>query len=819
MSCIKKIFLPILIVFSFCGFAFTNETIAQKDTLTIAVHEDMQLLMYTENGESKGFCPELVTRIAELKNLTIKYKIFGSNVIPTEIAKDAEVDFVILSPLFQSEEIQKNCTKEFFLDNFVSITQEGAILNPQEKIKIGLIKIHAVNEPTFKKALPHCEFVYFDDLQSVLRAVSKGDVKIGVCTEARADYLLRSPYFKNLVMNNTLVQPYGMALWATNTKSQAYIPTINDGVDLLFNDFEQRIIRANIKATPYDYSTLELVYKYQLEIVLFILILLLLGLLYMGLKIENKKLHTMNKQLQCASEKAMSATNAKSVFLANMSHELRTPLNAILGLNTLLKDSLDDRDLAEDYIAKTEQSSKILLSIINDILDVSAIENNKLKISHEPFNIQENVHMITELYYQQSKQKGIKYSTVATNITHEVLIGDSYRIRQILLNLLSNALKFTEKNGSITVKLSENTISDTQTMLQIEVADTGCGMSNDLQKRLFNKFEQEDATTVTKYGGSGLGLSITKSLIEMMDGTISVESSLGKGTVFNVSIPLSIGNSVPLGTSSDISHLHILIIDDDIDTCKYLCVVTQKWGITSEYVLNPYRALEMVKEKNAIGNPYNAYLIDIKMPQLNGIELAIKIEALATTKMKIIMMSGYDISDFKEQTKGFNIDCFLQKPIFPSELFNTIISNLGEKNNKIEGDPTEDEISLKDMQILLAEDNAINQLIATRLLESKQAIVTVANNGQEAVDLITNKKTKYNIVLMDVQMPIMDGYEATKKIRSIDSEYTKNLLIYAMTANSFKSDVEKALESGMNGHIAKPIDPKCLFRLLSEVFN
>ena len=811
-------FYVFLILFCICRFSFADENLSSTDVLTIATHSNLELLMYTKDGQAKGYCPELLNRIAELKNLTIKYKIFGPNVIPTDMAKDPDVDFVILSPLFQTEEVKNQCSKEFHTDNFVGITRQGIVFSSGKVLKIGIIKIHTINEPTFKKILPNSEFIYYDKLEDVLADVKKGTLDIGISTEDRANYLLRSPFFSNLVLNNSLVQTYGMALWAVNDKSKAYLPIINDGIDQFINDETQKIITANIRATKYENSVLEKIYSHKPAVVLFIFVVVLLTVLYLKSKKDNKKLIIANTQLKSATKKANAAANAKSIFLTNMSHELRTPLNAILGLNTLLKDNLDNREVAEDYAEKIEQSSKILLGIINDILDISAIENGKIKIANELFNVKENMHMVTELYYNQCLQKGIEYKALAKNIKHEMLIGDSFRLRQIVLNLLSNSFKFTEKEESIEISISEEEISDTHIILHLEVKDTGCGMSSDLQKRLFNKFEQEDATTVTKYGGSGLGLSITKNLVEMMHGTISFKSKIGKGTTFFVNIPFQIGEDISFGTTYDISKLAILIVDDDIDTCKYLCSITEKWGMKTDYVVSPYSALEKIKEKMSEKSEYDAFLIDIKMTDLNGFELASKIKEI-NTNAKIIMMSGYDLSDFKQQTQILDIKTFLPKPIFPSELFNAIICNLGDQTHCEEFECVQEKFSFEGMQVLLVEDNAINQLIAKRLLESKNAIITVANNGQEAIDEIAHNATQFDLVLMDVQMPVMNGYEATKKIREMDSEYTKNILIYAMTANSFKSDVEKAIKSGMNGHIAKPIDSKLLFTLLSDIFN
>jgi CheY-like chemotaxis protein len=398
-------------------------------------------------------------------------------------------------------------------------------------------------------------------------------------------------------------------------------------------------------------------------------------------------------------------------------------------------------------------------------------------------------------------------------------MGDSYRIRQVVLNLLSNAVKFTDSGGTISLDLKERKINDQKLLLIIEVSDTGCGMSDNMQKRLFGKFEQEDATTVRKYGGSGLGLSISKSLIELMHGEIFVSSKLGVGTKFTVQIPLEIVKEPSLKTNLDISKLDALVVDNNKDTCKYINSILKSWKLESEYTTSSIKALEMVKNRIVNDNEYNLYIVDLRMPKMNGLELVKNIKAMIKSEALIILISGYDISEFKMEVEANGRENFLRKPVFPSELFNTLIARIGAKDILDSTYEQKVGVNLKGMKILLVEDDSINQLIAKKLLEMAGAIVIIANNGKEAVEEIKNKSNEVDLILMDIQMPIMDGYTATRKIRQLDLEYAKTIPIYALSANSFQKDIDKSLEAGMNGHISKPIEPNNLFAILEKNYK
>lgn len=514
------------------------------------------------------------------------------------------------------------------------------------------------------------------------------------------------------------------------------------------------------------------------------------------------------------SEKAKIVSETKSRFLANMSHEMRTPLNGIIGFTYLLKNSLDDPASIQSYVDKIDQSSHILLSIINDVLDISAIEAGKLKLADCAFSIKECIYSVTNLFYQQCKTKNIEYESYVEQLEYENLMGDSYRIRQILLNLLSNAVKFTEKGGRIKTTVTEEVLDGEKVALHLTVSDTGCGMSEEFQRRVFGEFEQENEETVREHGGSGLGLSIVKNLVSMMHGKINLHSKLGEGTTFEIILPLEAVKTETIHDIPDMNDLDILTVDDDEDACRYICSIAHKWGVKCEYILDPTEAVEKVKERIKDHHEYNVFILDMKMPGMDGVELSRKLHEIVSDDAVIMILSGYDFDEYRQEAKAAGVSGFLQKPVFPSELFDAIVDCKKNDGVKIRVEDTADSDQLKNIHILLAEDNEINQQVAKTILEHSGAVVSVADNGQQAVNLAANKKEKFDLILMDIRMPVKDGYQAAKEIRALNTPYTDRIPIIALTANSFQTDIEKSKAAGMNGHIGKPIDPAKLIQII-----
>ena len=483
-----------------------------------------------------------------------------------------------------------------------------------------------------------------------------------------------------------------------------------------------------------------------------------------------------NQQLMDTLIQADEASQAKSRFLARMSHEIRTPMNAIVGLTEIAKKHLTDPNRIEQYLSKIDSASHVLLNIINDVLDMSAIKNNKLKIAHEKFDMKKIINSITAIYYNQCKQKGIKLEVISACLTHEILIGDSLRVNQIILNLISNASKFTPAGGKIRFEITEKAYKKQTIFIRIIVSDTGIGMTPEMLTRLFNTFEQENANTAQQYGGSGLGLSIVKNLVELMHGSISVESKKGIGSMFTVDLPFSIPKIDELSSSKSINDLRVLVVDNDCASRIYMTSILDRINVQYDIATTTEQTVKMLSTADKAGK-------------------------------------HYDISEIGENMETSGADIFLQKPLFQSTVFNMLIS-LTDKNY-IKGTFHKESYDFHGKKVLLAEDNALNTEIAIELLNSVNLNVDHAENGQIAVDkFLTAPIGTYDIILMDIQMPVMNGYQATKTIRSSSHPNAKSIPIFAMTADAFTENVAEALSAGMNGHIAKPIDTHILYRTL-----
>ena len=533
--------------------------------------------------------------------------------------------------------------------------------------------------------------------------------------------------------------------------------------------------------------------------------------------------HNRQKQLlEDALKHEESASNAKGTFLSNMSHEIRTPLNAIIGYLSIAQDQ-DCSPEKKDYcIGNCETASKHLLHIINDVLDMSSIESGKLKIAHEEFDLKKEITDITSIFYQNAKMKDVHMETHIEDVTEEWVVGDQLRLNQILMNLLSNAVKFTPEDGHIYLKVHQLRKDDRQVFMKFTVKDTGIGMSKEYMSRIFHPFEQENAGTAKKFGGSGLGLSITSSLVQMMGGKIEVQSEQGKGTAFEVTMFFDLTENHHDSFSqvpADYSRVRVLVVDDQDDECSYIKMMLKRCGVKADTVTSGTKALRKIQSRKGGDYSYDLCIIDWNMPELNGCEVTRKIRMELGEEMPIIIATAYDISEFEEEAKAAGANKIVAKPLFQSTLFDLLVSSFGQYDPAahMSGDL---KIDLTGIHVLLAEDNVMNMDIAVTILEKAGVKVDQAKDGKEAVDLfLASKEKTYDLVLMDVQMPVMDGYEATTVIRTSGHPEAKTIPIIAMTANAFAEDVAEALAKGMNAHIAKPVSYDKLFAVLKEFSN
>ena len=515
----------------------------------------------------------------------------------------------------------------------------------------------------------------------------------------------------------------------------------------------------------------------------------------------------VNQALSDAVAAAETANRAKSTFLSNMSHDIRTPMNAIIGFTTLALSNLDDKERVKDYLAKTLASSNHLLSLINDVLDMSRIESGKIHLEEVEVNLSDVLHDLKTIVSGQIYAKQLELYMDAMDVTDEDVYCDKTRLNQILLNLLSNAIKFTPAGGTVSVRVRQ-LAGKVRGCGQYEfrVKDNGIGMSPEFAQKIFEPFERERTSTVSKTQGTGLGMAITKNIVDMMGGTIEVQTAQGKGTEFIIRVPLRAqAEHRQVEKITELEGLKALVVDDDFNTCDSVTKMLVKVGMRAEWTLSGKEAVLRARQSIEMSDAYHAYIIDWRLPDMNGIEVTRQIRSL-NDDTPIIILTAYDWSDIEVEAKAAGVTAFCSKPMFMSDLRETLMSAIGQAQTDAEELLPEENADFKGRHILLVEDNELNREIAQEILCEYGFRVDTAENGAVAVEKVrTAAPGSYDLVLMDVQMPVMDGYTATRQIRALGDPALAKIPILAMTANAFDEDRRRAMESGMTGFLSKPI--------------
>ena len=540
-------------------------------------------------------------------------------------------------------------------------------------------------------------------------------------------------------------------------------------------------------------------------------------ILVMSDRTADKKI---NQALSEAVRAAETANRAKSTFLSNMSHDIRTPMNAIIGFTTLAVSNMDDKERVQDYLSKILASGNHLLSLINDILDMSRIESGKIHLEETETNLSDVLHDLKTIVSGQIHAKQLELYMDAMDVTDEDVYCDKTRLNQVLLNLLSNAIKFTPAGGTVSVRLRQlpGTRRDRE-QYEIRVKDNGIGMSPEFAKKIFDPFERERSSTVSRIQGTGLGMAITKNIVDMMGGTIEIRTEPGKGTEFIIRVALRVQPEHHRAERiAELEGLKALVVDDDFNTCDSVTKMLVRVGMRSEWTLSGKEAVLRARQSMDLGDAFHAYIIDWCLPDMNGIEVTRQIRSLGDGT-PIIILTAYDWADIEAEAKAAGVTAFCSKPMFMSDLRETLLTALGQSQTE-----TDDSVlpggspDFRGKHILLAEDNELNREIAVEILSKYGFVVDTAENGVEAVKKIEESKPgDYDLVLMDVQMPLMDGGEATRQIRALPDPALAKIPILAMTANAFEEDRKSALECGMNGFLSKPINIEELIAALSSL--
>ena len=544
----------------------------------------------------------------------------------------------------------------------------------------------------------------------------------------------------------------------------------------------------------------------------------------LGIRSVDKEIRNEMEQrslLKDALMQANRASKAKSAFLSNMSHDIRTPMNAIVGFTSLAMNHLDNRERMEEYLKKIMTSGNHLLSLINDVLDMSRIESGKIRLEEKLCSLPEILHGICNIVQADVHAKQLELHIDTLDIRNEAIYCDKLRLNQVLLNLLSNAIKYTAAGGAVNMRITEKSgIGDGYANYEFSIKDNGIGMSEEFVEHIFEPFEREKNSTISGIQGTGLGMAITKNIVDMMNGTIEVESEQGVGSNFRVCFSFRIHEEEREETAiPELKNCRALVVDDDFNTCDSVSYMLGQIGLRAEWTLSGKEAVLRTRQANMRKDGYYVYIIDWLMPDMNGVEVTRRVRKEMGEDVPVIILTAYDWSDIEEEAKQAGVTAFCSKPLFMSELRKCLRSVVGVEETDGEGQDDE-KVQFRPGRILLAEDNELNQEIAVEILGGVGFTTEVAENGQVAVNMLAGSEPGYyQLVLMDVQMPVMDGYEAVTQIRKLENRQLASIPVIAMTANAFEEDKQEALRRGMDGHIAKPINMDILFETLNKVLK
>ena len=532
-----------------------------------------------------------------------------------------------------------------------------------------------------------------------------------------------------------------------------------------------------------------------------------------------RELAEQRESLSVALEEANKANKAKTAFLSNMSHEIRTPMNAIIGLDRIALNDPGISETTREHLEKMGISAQHLLSIINDILDMSRVESGHMVVKNEEFSLAKLLTQVNTIISGQCRDKGLAYECRVNGPVCDYYIGDDMKLRQVMINILGNAVKFTPSGGTVTFVVESVARFNGKSTLRFIISDTGIGMSQEFLPKLFDAFSQEDSSRASRYGSTGLGMAITKNIIELMNGTVSVESEKNKGTTFTVTVTLTDCDHQNDGEAENVLHTHelcVLVIDDDPIACEHAQLVLGQVGVNCEKALSGAEGLQMVKVRYARREPYNLILMDLRMPDMDGLETTRQIRAAVGNETPVIILTSYSWDEIVEEAREAGVDTFVAKPLFSGVVLDEFRKAFEKKNTKLVQETTD----LKGCRVLLAEDVAVNAEIMMMVLSMREIQVDHAENGRFAVEMFAkHEEGYYDAILMDLRMPEMDGLEATRRIRAMNRSDAKSIPVIALTADAFDEDVQHSMQAGLNAHLCKPVEPDVLFKTLESLLH
>ena len=532
-----------------------------------------------------------------------------------------------------------------------------------------------------------------------------------------------------------------------------------------------------------------------------------------------QELAEQRESLSVALEDANQANKAKTAFLSNMSHEIRTPMNAIIGLDRIALNDPGISEATREHLEKIGLSAQHLLSIINDILDMSRIESGRMTVNNEEFSFAKLLSQVNTMISGQCREKGLEYVCRVNGSVGDYYIGDDMKLREVLINILGNAVKFTPSGGTVTFIVESTARFNGKSTLRFIISDTGIGMSQEYLPKLFDAFSQEDSSRTSRFGSTGLGMAITRSLVELMNGTISVESEKHKGTTFTVMVTLIDSDRKSAGEEEndlDPQELCVLVIDDDPIACEHAQLVLGQVGVNCEKAFSGAEGLQMAQVRYARREPYNLILVDWRMPDMDGVETTRRIRDAVGDETPVIILTSYNWDDIEEEARAAGVDTFVAKPLFAGAVLDEFREAFKKKKTELVRETAE----LKGRRVLLAEDVTVNAEIMMMVLSMREIRADHAENGRIALEMFEeHEEGYYDAILMDMRMPEMDGLEATRRIRAADKSDAKKIPIIALTANAFDEDVQQSMQAGLNAHLSKPVEPETLFKTLEELIK
>ena len=797
-----------------------NKWLEQHPVINIGYLDYMYPYCGTDSmGKAKGILYEFIRHMQENYNIALHPVAYSSREEMGKALEAGEIDimFPTFGGFWLAENENRMLSESLTNSSMLMLFANGSSTKTTKRIAID--GRYPFYEFFMRENYPDSEIIKCDSLEECMEAV-KDDRADCAIIDANYYYAVKN---ENDLLDNVVVVSSGLRIpvsFSVRSGDRELLTILNKGCNSIGSSdiINARLAQLNSDKKP----TLLQFAKQNIQFVLtcaFLLTMLQIAIFTFYIrKIRRSKeqLLISKQRAEAASEDAKKASKAKSDFLANMTHDIRTPMNAIIGLAAVGKLEVESPAKMRECLKKIEISSHLLLDLINDILCMSAIERGKMKINKEPFNFKKMLSEQVTVFYQQSKQKNVEFRLNMYSVTEEMLVGDELRINQIIMNLLSNAVKFTPSGGIISFKITQAEHTQDKVTMRFEVSDTGIGMTEEMQKRLFSPFEQQDSAVTRKYGGSGLGMAITKNLTELMNGKIFVESKSGSGTHFTVELPLEIAPEQHI-EHEDYRNLHVLLVDDDIDACNYCTALLDELGVRSHYVMSGQAALEELGEAEEKGDPYKLCFIDWQMHKMDGIETTRHIREIFGKDSIIVIVSAYDLDEIESEGIEAGANYFMMKPFFQSSLITVINNALG---NKEDTKHAFDKYNFAGRHVLVAEDVSLNMEVAVKMLNLVGIEASCAENGQKALEMYENAEDNYfDCILMDVNMPVMNGLEAAYRIRNSKKPDAKSIGIYAMTANVFADDIKAVDASGMNGHIAKPVEVNNLYETLQEAFR